>query len=75
MALRLGNVTLDCADTKAVASFWSAALDRPIDEGATEWVTMIGYHDETQTAWFFIKVPEGQGGQEPYARRPLRGRP
>ncbi len=63
MALRLGNVTLDCADTKAVASFWSAALDRPIDEEASEWFTTIGYGDESQPAWFFIKVPEGKAAK------------
>jgi len=60
MSLRLGNVTLDCADPPRVARFWSAALDRPLDDGASEWFASIGRHDANQTGWFFIKVAEGK---------------
>jgi len=60
MTLRLGNITLDCADPRSVAAFWSEVLGRPIDEGGSEFFTTIGHRDESQPAWFFIKVPEGK---------------
>lgn len=54
------NVTLDCDDTMAVARFWSAALDRPLDEGSADGFASIGMGDEGRPGWFFIKVPEGR---------------
>jgi hypothetical protein len=60
MTLRLGNVTFDCADTLRVAGFWSAALDRPIDDEPSDGFASIGRTDESQPAWFFIQVPEGK---------------
>jgi predicted enzyme related to lactoylglutathione lyase len=58
MTLRLGNITLDCDDTVRVAAFWSAALDRRIDDEPSEHFASIGRADEDQPGWFFIKVPE-----------------
>jgi len=58
MTLSLRNVTLDCDDPEKVASFWSAALGRPVDDGAGEFFVSIGREDESQTGWFFIRVPE-----------------
>ena len=58
MAIELHNVTLDCEDPQEVAAFWSAALDRPIDPDPSEFFVSIGIDDESQTGWFFIKVPE-----------------
>jgi hypothetical protein len=60
MTLRLGNITLDCADPQRVAAFWSESLGRPVDDGASPYFVTIGYRDESQPAWFFIKVPEGK---------------
>jgi hypothetical protein len=60
MTLRLRNLTLDCADTLRVARFWSDALGRPIDDGASEHFASIGQHDVGQTGWFFIRVPEAR---------------
>ena len=60
MSLRLGNVTIDCAEPLRVAEFWSAALDRPIDENASDGFASIGIGDASQTGWFFMKVPEGK---------------
>ena len=42
MTLRLGNSTLDCANPRRVASFWSEALGRPIDEGGSEFFLVYG---------------------------------
>ena len=60
MTLALGNITVDCDDTLLVATFWSAALDRPIDDEPSEGFASIGREDPSQTGWFFIKVPEGK---------------
>lgn len=59
MTLRLGNITFDCDDPRAVAAFWSDALGRPIDEGASPYFASIGGGDPPASPnWFFIKVPE-----------------
>ncbi|MDQ6674878.1 MAG: VOC family protein [Chloroflexota bacterium] len=63
MTLRLANVTFDCNDAARVATFWSAALDRPIDEDPSAWFASIGRGDHSQTVWLFIKVPEGKQGK------------
>ena len=60
MTIQLHNVTLDCAEPRRVAAFWSEALGRPIDDGASDGFVSIGIGDPAQTGWFFIKVPEGK---------------
>jgi predicted enzyme related to lactoylglutathione lyase len=64
MTLHLGNLTVDCDDTLRVAAFWSAALDRPIDDEPSEHFASIGRDGGgdggAQPGWFFIKVPEGK---------------
>ena len=60
MTLQLGNITFDCADSARVAAFWSAALNRPLDDGPSEWFASIGRGDGSQTVWLFIKVPEAK---------------
>jgi len=58
VTITLHNVTLDCDDPQKVASFWSAALGRPIDPDPSDGFVSIGIGDASQTGWFFIKVPE-----------------
>ena len=59
MSLSLAHVTVDCADPIAVAAFWSAALDRPVDAGASPYFATIGYPPApTSNTWMFIKVAE-----------------
>jgi predicted enzyme related to lactoylglutathione lyase len=60
MTIQLRNVTLDCADPRRVAAFWSEALGRPTDDGASDGFVSIGIADPVQTGWFFIQVPEGK---------------
>ena len=36
MGIRVGNITVDCGDVMRVAAFWSAAMERPLDDGASE---------------------------------------
>ena len=59
MTLHLANVTFDCADPIKTANFWSAALDLPIDEGASPYFVSIGLGDpDVSPTWFFAAVPE-----------------
>jgi hypothetical protein len=59
MAARVGNITLDCDDVLKLASFWSAVLGRPVDDGSSEFFTSIGGTDASrrEPAWYFNKVP------------------
>ncbi|HLZ29223.1 MAG TPA: VOC family protein [Chloroflexota bacterium] len=63
MTLQLANITFDCADSARVAAFWSAALNRPLDDGPSQWFASIGRTDPSQTVWLFIKVPEGKAAK------------
>jgi len=42
MAPRVAHVTMDCTDLEAVARFWAAALDRPIEHGDGATFAYIG---------------------------------
>ena len=35
MTVRVASITFDCADALVLGSFWSAALDRPLDPKAS----------------------------------------
>lgn len=63
MSLRLANVTFDCTDAARVASFWSAALSRPLDAEPSPWFASIGRGDDTQPVWLFIQVPEARAAK------------
>jgi hypothetical protein len=60
VAIRLGNITIDCDDVRRISQFWSTALERPLDDGASEWFASIGGADpdRAEPAWYFEKVPE-----------------
>ncbi|MEJ7743932.1 MAG: hypothetical protein WKF73_16175 [Nocardioidaceae bacterium] len=36
MSISLGHVTFDSANPHMLARFWSGALERPVDNGASE---------------------------------------
>jgi predicted enzyme related to lactoylglutathione lyase len=57
MSVSLYAVTFDCADAAELARFWSAVLERPVDEGASADVASIALGDQ-QPHWYFMKVPE-----------------
>ena len=42
MALTMGALVMDSSDALRLGEFWSAALDRPLDEGASEELASIG---------------------------------
>lgn len=60
VGIRVGNITLDCEDVILVARFWSAAMERPLDDGSSEWFASIGGTDadRAEPAWYFAKVDE-----------------
>jgi predicted enzyme related to lactoylglutathione lyase len=62
MAARTGNIAFDCDDALRLATFWSAVLGRPLDQGSSEFFASIGGADgeRQEPAWYFNKVPEGK---------------
>jgi Glyoxalase-like domain len=60
MTLRLSNVTFDCTDAARVATFWSAVLGRPVDDGRSQYFASIDLRDHSQITWLFITVPESK---------------
>jgi len=63
MSLGIAAITFDCEDAAALAAFWSAALERPVDPGAEEtgiFFASIGRSDPQpgKPTLMFIKVPE-----------------
>jgi len=64
-SLTLGHVTFDAAGATALATFWSSVLDRPVDEGATEFFATVGMTSDEplRPAFMFIQVPEPPTGK------------
>jgi len=60
MSLHLAGIGFDCDDAAAVAAFWSAVLDRPVDPDASPDFASIGAAapDAGTPGWLFQKVPE-----------------
>ncbi len=70
MTVTVACVAFDCADALAVGRFWSAAVDRPLDAGATSEFASIGFagrrmregwwavERKDEPTWIFAKVPE-----------------
>ena len=70
MTIKIASVTFDCEDPLKVATFWSEALGRPLDEGATSWFATIGFagrrdkvgwgrvDPKDEPTWMFGRVDE-----------------
>jgi hypothetical protein len=70
MTVGIASVTFDCVDAHVVGTFWSAALGRPLDPGASSDFAAIDFAGRRDTAgwaplgpgdeptWLFVKVPE-----------------
>jgi len=70
MTVTVASITVDCADALVVGTFWSAALDRPLDPGASgdfAAIDFAGRRDaagwaplapDDQPTWLFVRVPE-----------------
>jgi len=60
MTVTLANITFDCHDAERVARFWSAALDRPLAEGASAGFASLAPRIDGEQQWLFLGVPEGK---------------
>jgi predicted enzyme related to lactoylglutathione lyase len=60
MTIALAHITFDAEDPPSLAAFWSAALGRPVDDGASESFASIDDSLPDRPSWFFIRVPEGK---------------
>lgn len=60
MTLRLGNITFDCENPIAMSAFWSSAIGRTVDDGASEFFASIGTAEDVRPRWLFVQVPEGK---------------
>jgi len=61
MTLSFGQVAIDCQDAAALAGFWSALLDQPVDDGASAYFATVGRSAERiggTPVLMFLKVPE-----------------
>ena len=59
MSSSLLGLTFDCTEATTIATFWSDVLGRSVDDGASPDFASIGFGDDSQPAWFFVKVPDG----------------
>src|SRR3954471_15717032 len=53
MGLAVGMYSFDCSDVVALAAFWSAVLEQPVDDGATDAYATIGFAGDEPT-WIFM---------------------
>jgi len=60
VTVSVGSITIDCAEVATVAGFWSAALDLPVDEGASPYLASLNRAGSTLPRLMFLKVPEGK---------------
>jgi predicted enzyme related to lactoylglutathione lyase len=60
MMLTVANITFDCADAVELATFWSAAVEKPIDDGANQYFATITTGGPTL---MFIQVPENKAAK------------
>ena len=72
MTITIASITFDCADALTAGTFWSAALQRPLDPQASSDFAAIGFAGRRDTVgwgppgqdggstWMFVKVPESK---------------
>jgi hypothetical protein len=62
MTLQVHSVTFDATNAVALANFWSAALDRPVADGAVELFAQLA-PAEGSPGMMFFQVPEGKSAK------------
>ncbi|WP_024801061.1 VOC family protein [Nocardia sp. BMG51109] len=62
MSLRLANIAVDCADAAALAEFYAALLQRPVDPDANTYFATIGRTTPEPTL-MFLCVPDKNPGK------------
>ncbi len=61
--LTIANLTVDCTDAAALAGFYAALLERPVDPDATEYFATVGRSAGAQPILMFIQVPDRTPGK------------
>ncbi|MEV4517071.1 VOC family protein [Dactylosporangium sp. NPDC049525] len=61
--LTIAHVTVDCTDAAALAGFYAALLERPVDPDAAEFFATVGRSTGAQPVLMFIKVPDRTPGK------------
>lgn len=60
MSISLAHITFDSAQPQVLAQFWSDVLERPVDDGSSEFFASIDDRTTERGSWFFIRVPEAK---------------
>lgn len=61
MEITLHAITFDCAEADALARFWSALLQLPLDDTASTAFATIGMSGDSRSPQLlFVRVPEGK---------------
>ncbi len=64
MTIGFGQVVIDSQRADETAAFWSALLDRPVNDGANRFFALIpASEDRTFPALMFLGVPEPRQGK------------
>jgi Glyoxalase-like domain len=60
MSVSLAHVVVDCKNAAELAGFWSLVLERPVDDGASEYFATVGASGDAplKPLFMFIQVPE-----------------
>lgn len=61
MPVSLAAITFDCSDVAKQSAFWSALLDRPVDDGANQFFASIGYGGEPPAYLFLFVGARAEG--------------
>lgn len=61
--LAIAHVTVDCADAAALATFYSALLDLPVDPDPTPFFATVGRSAGARPVLMFIQVPDRTPGK------------
>jgi Glyoxalase-like domain len=64
VTIGFGQVVIDSRRAHEIAAFWSALLDRPVNDGANQFFALIpASEDRTFPALMFLGVPEPRQGK------------
>jgi Glyoxalase-like domain len=64
VTIGFGHIVIDSRRANEIAAFWSALLDRPVNDGANQFFALIpASEDRTFPALMFLGVPEPREGK------------
>jgi predicted enzyme related to lactoylglutathione lyase len=61
--LAVAHVTVDCTDAAALAAFYGALLDRPVDPDPSPFFATVGRSTGAQPVLMFLAVPDRTPGK------------